>query len=227
MTLIMMFSTLVSLGALPALVYAQYGGGGGSPPPTSSAPASAPSAPANTDGHVNVDVAFQGGYVFNPANISAPVGTLVTFWFPTTSNGAALGPHSVTQSSFANPCTYLQANDTAKTAAGFDSGLQAITTFTINITDTQRHCGMGMVGSINAPTNGTNTFDAFMSAAKAIGGGETLEQDNGPVISGVHATAVGSPTPSSTGGSSGSGASALAPSSFLAAVFATVFAFAL
>jgi hypothetical protein len=41
------------------------------------------------------------------------------------------------------------------------------------LTDANRmklgHCGMGMVGSINAPLNGSNTFDAFVAAAKAIG----------------------------------------------------------
>ena len=35
------------------------------------------------------------------------------------------------------------------------------------------HCGMGMVGSINAPTSGNNTHDAFVAAAKAIGASET------------------------------------------------------
>ena len=35
-----------------------------------------------------------------------------------------------------------------------------------------QHCGMGMVGSINAPTSGNNTHDAFVAAAKAIGANE-------------------------------------------------------
>ena len=43
--------------------------------------------------------------------------------------------HSVTQSSFADPCTYLAANTTAGTPAGFDSGLQESVQFSINITD--------------------------------------------------------------------------------------------
>lgn len=237
----MIFSTLVSLSALPALAYAQYGGyggGGGSPSPatTSQAPASAPSAPADGNGTMNIDVGFNGGFVFHPANITAPVGTLVTFWFPVGNNG----PHSVTQSSFADPCTFLQANSSANTGAGFDSGLQSATTFTINVTDSSpiwfhckqiTHCGMGMVGSINAPTNGSNTFDAFMSAAKNIGTSEPIEQDNGPVLSGVHASAVASPTPSSTGGTandnSNNGAASLAPAAFIATLLAGAVAFAL
>jgi hypothetical protein len=42
-------------------------------------------------------------------------------------------PHSVTQSSFADPCTYLAASGGAP--AGFDSGLTSAKQFTINITD--------------------------------------------------------------------------------------------
>lgn len=42
------------------------------------------------------------------------------------------------------------------------------------------HCGMGMVGSINAPTNGTNTHEAFVAKAKAIGSSEiSVSCENG------------------------------------------------
>ena len=34
------------------------------------------------------------------------------------------------------------------------------------------HCGLGMVGSINAPSSGQYTFQAFQAAAKAIGSNE-------------------------------------------------------
>jgi hypothetical protein len=56
---------------------------------------------------------------------------------------------------------------------------------------------MGMVGSINAPTSGNNTFDAFMAAAKAIGTNEPVESDHGPVTSGIGA--IASQTPAATG----------------------------
>jgi hypothetical protein len=52
----------------------------------------------------------------------------VTFFFP--NSGIA---HSVTQSSFANPCTYLAANGSV--SAGFDSGLTQGDQFSITITD--------------------------------------------------------------------------------------------
>jgi len=95
----------------PVLAAAQYSGYGSSDSDsdsysstTSSVSATAahavPSAPADTAGFVNVsdfililmpeshrifrkvNVGFQGKFVFNPANVSAPVGTIVTFYFP-------------------------------------------------------------------------------------------------------------------------------------------------
>jgi hypothetical protein len=83
--------------------------------------------------------------------------------------------HSVTQSSFGNPCHPLA-------SGGFFSGFvptmesPSSTTFTITVNDTNpiwfycgqtlgNHCQSGMVGAINAPTNG-NTLDAFILLAK-------------------------------------------------------------
>ena len=45
--------------------------------------------------------------------------------------------HTVTQSSFADPCTPLAANDTTGAPAGFDSSFQAGVQFSINITNDQ------------------------------------------------------------------------------------------
>jgi len=197
----MIFTTAASVLALAVVAVAQdYGG----PPPssgttTSVAPA-APSAPPNTTNNINIDVAPNGVLVFSAPNITAPVGTQVTFWFP----GGSLA-HSVTQSSFANPCTYLEA--TANTSAGFDSGLTNSVQFTINITNTEpiwyhckqvEHCGLGMVGAINAPTNTSNTFEAFRAAAVQIGGPtEPTQTTGGPVTGGVNGVALS--TPANTG----------------------------
>jgi len=149
---------------------------------------------------VNIEVAFDETFVFNPANVTAPNGTVVTFFFP-----AAGLSHSATQSSFAEPCTYLAANSSTGSSGGFDSGLQQGVQFSITIENDQEpiwfhckqvdHCGMGMVGSINAPTTG-NTFAAFQAAAQAIGSNEVTETDNGPVTGGVNA--VASATPANT-----------------------------
>jgi plastocyanin len=163
---------------------------------------------------MNIDVAFNGTYAFHPPNITAPVGTLVTFYFPNSPI-----THSVTQSSFANPCTYLAANATTNSSAGFDSNLQSAATFTLNITDTSpiwyyckqfMHCGMGMVGSINAVGD---TYTTYLNTALGIGSNEMLTPNNGPpVVAGVHATATGPPvsdisgtsaSPSPTSSSSG------------------------
>jgi len=208
---------LVLFPALAAAIAQNYGGPPAGPTTsssssaTSTAPAVAPTAPADTTGQMNIDVAFDKTLVFNPPNISAPVGTLVTFYFPNFGIN-----HSVTQSSFADPCTYLAANATSSTPAGFDSGLQSSATFTITIEDTDPiwyfckqvgHCGLGMVGSINAQGD---TYATYLAAAKAIGSKEAPTPDNGPVIGGVHASASGSPVPDLTAtatGSAGSSAS--------------------
>jgi plastocyanin len=157
---------------------------------------------------MNVDVAFQKTFVFHPANITAPKGTNVTFWFPNSPLA-----HSVTQSSFAAPCTHLDAANGA--SAGFDSGLQKAKQFTITITDDTKpiwyhckmatHCGQGMVGSINAPSSG-NTFDSFKAAALQIGSAEPAETDTGFVSGGVNAQATASPAATGSGASSAASA---------------------
>jgi plastocyanin len=209
-----MFSKLAFVFFLPAFVLGQdYGapapGPASSPTPTTSAAATVPSA-SNSTGVIGIDVGANGKFVFSPANITAPVGTLVTFFFP----GSI--PHSVTQSSFADPCTHLTANTTASTPAGFDSGLVTSSTFTINVTDNQpiwfhckqvTHCGLGMVGSINAPATG-NTFDKFQAAALQLGSNAPTE--TGPAVTGgVHGVATAAPSSdvgqSSGGGSTGGG----------------------
>jgi len=216
----MFYASALTLLSLPFLVAAQYGYG---PDPdttvaapattkataTTAAAASVPSAPANSTGRVNVDVAFNKTLTFNPDSFRAPNGTIVTFYFPSVA-------HSVTQSSFANPCTYLAANGSAP--AGFDSGLTQATQFTITITNDQRpiwfyckagkHCGQGMVGAINAPASG-NTFSAFRSAALAIGSSQASQTDTGAVTGGVNAQATAGPAntaAAAAGGSTGTAA---------------------
>ncbi|KAK0210510.1 hypothetical protein DFS33DRAFT_1458412 [Desarmillaria ectypa] len=225
-----LISTLFFCSLVSAQYYGGGGGGGGSPSTSTSASASAtavsaPSAPADTLGHVNIDVAFKNGFVFHPTNVTASNGTLVTFWFP--NNGLT---HSVTQSSFAAPCAFLAA--TSSSPSGFDSGLTAGTQFSINITDDTKpiwfhckqvgHCGLGMVGSVNAPSTG-NTFDGFRAAAMSIGSSEVQEKDNGAVTGGVNGVATAAPTTmsASSGSSTSSSASKLIASIPLA-MFGTV-----
>jgi len=198
--------TLAATLFLPVLVNAQYGD---PTPDTSTTTTSTAPAAASTGNstQINVQVAA-GGLVYSPSNFTASNGTTVTFIFPSGST-----THSVTQGSFANPCVYLAA--TGGASAGFDSGLQAGKQFSIQITNDQEpvwffcksvgHCGLGMVGAINAPTSG-NTYDAFVAAAKALGSSEIPISDSGPVTGGVGAVATATPA-ASTASSSGTSTS--------------------
>jgi len=162
---------------------------------------------------MNIDVAFNETFTFNPNNITAANGTVVTFYFP--ANGLS---HSVTQSSFAEPCTFLAANSTSGAPNGFDSDLQQGVQFSITIVNASQpiwfhckqvqHCGMGMVGSINAPASGNNTFTNFMANALAIGTSEVTEPTGTVFTGGVGAIATASPSNTATAASSsGSGSS--------------------
>lgn len=114
---------------------------------------------------------------FVPEAIFANVGDQVVFHF----NPAN---HSVTQSSFADPCS--------KQDGGFNSGFmpvmanssQAQPTFAITVNDTKpiwvycaqakntpnSHCGKGMIFAVNCPSPpATNSFDSFKAKALAIG----------------------------------------------------------
>jgi len=208
-----MFTKVPFFFLLPALVAGQaYGPPPGPVGPTTTAAPSVPSAPPSTSSQINIDVAFNGNFVYNPNNVTAAVGTLVTFYFP-----GGTTAHSVTQSTFQNPCTYLTADaNNSSSVAGFDSGLVTASTFTLNVTDTQpiwfhckqlTHCGTGMVGSINAPTTPGNTFQDFQNAAIKLGGNAPTETTGGPVTGGLHAVATAAP--SSDAGAGGSPSSSI------------------
>lgn len=110
-----------------------------------------------------------------PTSITASNGSVVRFRF---SGGPA--NHRVTQSSFGSPCEPLR--------GGFDSGWivgqegisSSFAEWNLTIMDDSEpiwfyckqlapipQCKAEMVGSINAPTSGSNTFSAFHNAAKS------------------------------------------------------------
>ncbi|KAJ3535783.1 hypothetical protein NM688_g6928 [Phlebia brevispora] len=120
---------------------------------------------------------------FSPSTMNGPrVGDTISFAFVS-------GNHSVTQSTFASPCTRLA--DTQ--ASAFDSGFFSIqnaswlppgantgmptvffkvtadTPFWFHCAQTspQDHCQAGMLFAVNAPESGNETFGAFSEAAKA------------------------------------------------------------
>jgi len=113
-----------------------------------------------------------GSLTYNPPNISADIGDMVRFLFMPKN-------HSVTQSSFGQPCVPLGASGNT---VGFWSGFNPVSgdqisdfpTFDIIVNDTSPiwfycsqtdHCVKGMVGAINANPNSAKSFAAFLQLA--------------------------------------------------------------
>jgi len=124
---------------------------------------------------VKVGMNSTGGIAtaYNPNQITAAAGDIITFEFLAKN-------HTVTQSSFAEPCT--KQFNTATNEAGVDSGFMPVATnateiptWTIQVIDASApqwffcnqatHCNSGMVFAINAPATGAKTFEAYVSKA--------------------------------------------------------------
>ncbi|KAI1079097.1 hypothetical protein F5B20DRAFT_544942 [Whalleya microplaca] len=120
---------------------------------------------------VHIDVGFDGDLVFNPNKVTEPVGTVVEF-------GYNPANHSIVQSSFDQPCQPLESGGFASPFFATQQTPSGVT-FEVAVTDdkpiwfycaqtAKSHCQAGMVGSVNAPTEGDKTFQAFKDlAAKA------------------------------------------------------------
>ncbi|KAG6816370.1 hypothetical protein H0H87_006643 [Tephrocybe sp. NHM501043] len=140
----------------------------GTPPPTPAA--------QTTDHRISVGV---DGLTYTPSNISASIGDTVTFEFHPKN-------HTVTQSSFLNPCqslTETSTTDQIDFKSGFipvDASATIFPTFQITINDFVKktapiwgycgqtgHCAAGMVFSINAVESGPNNFAAFQDLARS------------------------------------------------------------
>lgn len=126
---------------------------------------------------------------YNPPNITANAGDIVTFVF-TSKN------HTVTQSSFPEPCTQLTNTSVTPNVVGISSGFVPVAansstfpTWSFSLTDTNplwffclqsnpaNHCQAGMVFSINATPQ--KPYDQFLAAAKASNGSVPNPQTNG------------------------------------------------
>ncbi|KAK7062131.1 Cupredoxin [Favolaschia claudopus] len=155
-------ATITHDGSTWTSVYTSYDG---TPSPTYS-----PDGPVNHVIKVGAD-----GLNYTPSNISAAIGDTVTFEFHPKN-------HTVTQSSFLQPCKALAETSTTG-QVGFKSGFKFVDanetnfpTFQITINDTAPiwgycgqtgHCQSGMVFSINAVEAGKNNFAAFKALAMA------------------------------------------------------------
>ncbi|KAJ7235635.1 hypothetical protein B0H12DRAFT_1141390 [Mycena haematopus] len=142
-------------------------------------------APSPVNHLIKVGLNSTGGsaLMFTPSNISAAIGDTVTFEFHAKN-------HTVTQSSFLEPCKALAETSTTG-QVGFKSGFVPVNTsqtsdfptFQITVNDTTPiwgycgqqgppvHCTSGMVFSVNAVESGPNNFAAFQHLAETSGSG--------------------------------------------------------
>ncbi|KAJ3730567.1 hypothetical protein C8R42DRAFT_11331 [Lentinula raphanica] len=173
-----------------------------------------------------------GIFQFKPSSFNATNGSVITFEF-----SGNPGNHSITQSALSNPCQPM--------SGGFDSGWVLIPTggvspnplWNLTITDDSQpiyffckqlipspHCAAGMVGTINAPSSGTGSFNDFLNNAKQtkdsgqgvgalVGQGASASAVPGPLPSGVTLFGTPASTPISASGSGTSSAASASGSS--------------
>jgi len=188
---------------------------------------------------INVIVGGNGTLTYSPASFTAAIGDTVTFEFQSKN-------HTVSQSLFASPCEqFVNTTIADPTQQQLTSGYRPVAanatsfpTWTIQITQSTPiwlfcaqtgHCSKGMVGAINAPTNGSNTFEAF--TAKAMGattgaGGNTTTGGGSPT-NGTSGTPSGTASPSGSSTSTPNGALASMPPTILSGVVVSVIGMAL
>jgi len=153
-----------------------------------------------------VIVGGNGTVTYNPTSVNASVGDTIAFQFQG-------GNHTVTQSTFAQPCSIM-----TTPAQGIDSGFMFVaagsTSFpqwSFTMTNASAplwfyckqtgHCAKGMVFAVN-PT-AAKSFDAFQAAAKASG--STGSSSASPSASGISGSGTASGT--AAGATSTNGAS--------------------
>jgi len=159
---------------------------------------------------ITVKVAQGGNLTFTPSNVTAKEGDTIAFQF-------LAGNHTVTQSSFNDPCTRL-----TTPSLGVDSGYQPVSSnastvpqfsFTVNNASSPlwfyckqaagAHCKAGMVFAVNPTAN--ETFDAFKSKAT----GSNSSSSAGPSSTGSSGSV---PSPSASKNPSNGAAHGFSPS---------------
>lgn len=146
------------------------------PFPTGSAPPAATQAGQLIVQVVSVSDA-NGSLKYFPNKVTAPVGSIVQFQYHPKN-------HTITESSFAQPCKPLAANLTTPTRPGLRSGFVPVTgmepftpVFNVLINDTKpiwifcgqtNHCQKGMAMVINQNDSSPNTIDAYIANAAKL-----------------------------------------------------------
>jgi plastocyanin len=180
----------------------------------SSYPGSPNPTPVSPEGAVHtVVVGGPSKLVFDPPFVAAQPRDTIVFEFHQKN-------HTVTQSSFADPCRKLD--------SGFDSGFQAVAdaatqfpTWSITVNDTTpiwayckqktpaSHCGAGMVFAVNPVQTSARNFTAFQSLAETLNGTAAAASAPAPTATGNGAV------PLSFGGAGIAAAVAMAFAAFL------------
>ena len=148
----MHFSTIASTFLLAGSAFAQMTGAAGA-----MTGGTMPEGGTTTVHVITVSNSTGKKLMFSPNNVQANMGDMVQFQF-------AGGNHTVTQSTFANPC--MPINMVMSNTTGFFSGFQFVAagaqqmpTYTLMVNTTApiwyycsqgKHCQSGMVGAINA-----------------------------------------------------------------------------
>ncbi|GJJ12247.1 hypothetical protein Clacol_006488 [Clathrus columnatus] len=147
---------------------------------TSTSTSPSPTVPSSSSPTTHlILVGNDGALSYSPSNITAQVGDTITFQFMAKN-------HTVTQSSFNDPCRKIEATSGTP---GFDSGFMPVPagsvnfpTFSITVNDTNptwaycrqdnpsSHCGQGMVFAINANESSSKSFEAFKALAEELNG---------------------------------------------------------
>ncbi|TFK30192.1 hypothetical protein FA15DRAFT_651700 [Coprinopsis marcescibilis] len=148
----------------------------------------------------NFDVAVgQEGLTFTPPNVPAVPGDTVTFTFYPKN-------HTVTQSSFAAPCTPLEGGEHSGFRPTEAGPLEDTFVFDVTSADPAwfycaqgQHCQGGMVFAVNPPAEG-NTYETFVANAAAA--------ESGPLPEGPEG---GAPPAGPSGGDTSAGPSAPGP----------------
>jgi plastocyanin len=180
------------------LVAAQYGGDSSSSTTTTmtmTTNTATVTKRASSSSTVSVDVG-EKGFTFDPDTINIPIGGVVEFHFYP-------GDHSVVQAAFNNPCHPL--SDTSFFSGDMADANDGKPVWSLTVNDTDPiwfycgqvgHCQAGMVGVINP--SGSDTLEAFKSAASGVSGSSTPSKAQGGVLGTPSASAGETTAPASS-----------------------------